>query len=137
MCFGSWPLVITLCEMTVSERHVSEVGVGVRRATAHQPLHVLHVERVDELGPQLVEHDLHDPRGSLRWPGRGWRADDCGRAPSDAVAESRLSGASAASRSPAPATAMPVCRDRILMPHSVRRGGAPEQLLVRNVAPPS
>jgi hypothetical protein len=42
---------------------VAEVGVLEVGAAGHELLHVLHVERVDELRPQLVEHDLHDPGG--------------------------------------------------------------------------
>ena len=48
--------------------HVPEVGVRVRRAAAHQPLDVLHVERVDELRPELVEHDLHHTSRAVGMP---------------------------------------------------------------------
>ena len=55
-------------------RHVAEVGVLEVDAVAHQGAHVAHVELVDEVRPELVEHEDQDPLGRLRLP-----VSPCGR----------------------------------------------------------
>ena len=55
-------------------RHVAEVGVAEVHAVAHERAHVAHVEPVDQVGPELVDHDDQHPLGLLRLPvARGWR----------------------------------------------------------------
>ena len=68
---GGRPLVITLCEITVSDAMCPRRAFGRssrRRASAR--LHVRHPERVDVVGPELVQHEDQHALGRLGLPVR-------------------------------------------------------------------
>ena len=74
-------------------RHVAEIGVLEVHAVAHQRAHVAHVELVDEVRPELVQHDDQHPLGLLRLPvppGRGRDAQQDQQSNNRAQAKRRM-----------------------------------------------
>ena len=110
MCFGNWPLVITLWLITVSAAMCPTSAFGKRGALLHQRLDVLHSVALDRVRARLVEHDDQHARGPIRDGGRpALRGRDQHREHGQTRKRTGPSSADPSLRPPPPSGAYPCC----------------------------